>query len=262
MTPEPEKKEPEKQPQNSTYDAKSITVLGGLDAVRKRPGMYVGSTGPRGLHHLVFEVVDNSVDEALAGYCTNVQVKLLKDNNVSVVDNGRGIPVDIHPKLQKSALEVVMTVLHAGGKFDKGSYKVSGGLHGVGISVVNALSFFLEVKVKREGKVYYQKYCRGKPVHDVKVIEENLDPKITGTEVMFKADREIFEEVNYDFDTLMVRLGELGFLNKGLKISLEDEREEKPKKVEFFFEGGIKSFVEHLNKSKQVLHDIFYMNKK
>ncbi|MEK6963137.1 MAG: DNA topoisomerase (ATP-hydrolyzing) subunit B [Nanoarchaeota archaeon] len=261
MAEEPSKSEPEKQPQDNTYDAKSITVLGGLDAVRKRPGMYIGSTGPRGLHHLVFEVVDNSVDEALAGHCTEVQVKLLKDNNVCVIDNGRGIPVDEHPKLKKSALEIVMTVLHAGGKFDKGSYKVSGGLHGVGISVVNALSFFLEVKVKRDGKVYYQKYCRGKPVHDVKVIEENLDPKITGTEVMFKADREIFDEVNYDFDTLMMRLRELAFLNKGLKISLEDERE-TPKKVEFVFEGGIKSFVEHLNKSKQVLHDIFYMNKK
>lgn len=261
MADQPEAKEPQKQPQDTAYDAKSITVLGGLDAVRKRPGMYIGSTGPRGLHHLVFEVVDNSVDEALAGHCTDIQVKLLKDNNVSVIDNGRGIPVDEHPKYKKSALEIVMTILHAGGKFDKGSYKVSGGLHGVGISVVNALSFFLEVWVKRDGKIHYQKYCRGKPVHDVKVVGD-CDPKETGTEVRFKADREIFDEVNYDFDTLMMRLRELAFLNKGLKISLEDEREETPKKVEFFFEGGIKSFVEHLNKSKQVLHDQFYMNRK
>src|SRR3989344_9159100 len=261
MTPEPEKKEPETPTENSSYDAKSITVLGGLDAVRKRPGMYIGSTGPRGLHHLVFEVVDNSVDEAMAGFCTQITVKILNDGNVSVTDNGRGIPVDLHPKLQKSALEVVMTVLHAGGKFDKGTYKISGGLHGVGVSVVNALSFFLEVWIKREGKVNYQKYCRGKPVHDVKAIGD-CDPKETGTEVHFKADREIFDEVNYDFDTLMMRLRELAFLNKGLKIILEDEREEKEKKVEFLFEGGINSFVEHLNKNKQVLHDLFSMNKK
>ncbi len=239
------------------YDASKITVLGGLDAVRKRPSMYIGSTSSRGLHHLVYEVVDNSIDESMAGCCTEIIITLNKDNSVIVEDNGRGIPVDIHPKFNVSALEIVMTKLHAGGKFDKKSYKVSGGLHGVGVSVVNALSEVLEVWVYRDGSIYYQKYARGKPVANVKAISK-YEGKKTGTKVKFLADKEIFEEgVAYSDEILENRFRELAFLNKGLKIIFFDERNDK--KQEFFYEGGLKSFVEYLNTGKTPLHEIIYL---
>ena len=239
------------------YDASKITVLGGLDAVRKRPSMYIGSTSSRGLHHLVYEVVDNSIDESMAGCCTEIIITLNKDNSVIVEDNGRGIPVDIHPKFNVSALEIVMTKLHAGGKFDKKSYKVSGGLHGVGVSVVNALSEVLEVWVYRDGSIYYQKYARGKPVAHVKAIGKCEDKK-TGTKVKFLADKEIFEEgVAYSDEILENRFRELAFLNKGLKIIFFDERNDK--KQEFFYEGGLKSFVQYLNTGKTPLHEIIYL---
>ncbi len=239
-----------------SYDASKITVLGGLDAVRKRPAMYIGSTSSRGLHHLVYEVVDNSIDEAMAGFCNTITVTLHTDNFVSVEDNGRGIPVDIHPKLNISALEVVMTKLHAGGKFDKKSYKVSGGLHGVGVSVVNALSETMEVSVYRESKVYYQKYLCGVPVEPVKIVGEEKDKH--GTKVKFLADKEIFEEGTiYSADILENRFRELAFLNKGLKIIFIDERAGKTN--EFYYEGGLSSFVGYLNKSKVVLHPIISM---
>jgi len=209
------------------YSANEIQVLEGLEAVRKRPGMYIGSTGPKGLHHLVYEIVDNSIDEALAGYCSNIEVIIHKDNSITVTDNGRGIPVDMHPKLQKPAVEVVFTVLHAGGKFGGGGYKVSGGLHGVGASVVNALSEWLEVRVRRDGKEYFQKYKRGKVLCELTVVGE---AKTTGTTVNFKPDYQIFEELEYDYDTLAQRLRELAFLNKGISIVLKDEREEKEEK--------------------------------
>jgi DNA gyrase subunit B len=239
------------------YDASKITVLGGLDAVRKRPSMYIGSTSSRGLHHLVYEVVDNSIDESMAGCCTEIIITLHKDNSVTVEDNGRGIPVDIHPKFNVSALEIVMTKLHAGGKFDKKSYKVSGGLHGVGVSVVNALSEILEVWVFRDGSTYYQKYARGKPVAPVKVISKSEAVK-TGTKVKFLADKEIFEEgIVYSDEILENRFRELAFLNKGLKIIFVDERNDK--KQEFFYEGGLKSFIQYLNTGKTPLHDIIYL---
>ncbi|MCX7951234.1 MAG: DNA topoisomerase (ATP-hydrolyzing) subunit B [Clostridiales bacterium] len=232
------------------YSANEIQVLEGLEAVRKRPGMYIGSTGPKGLHHLVYEIVDNSIDEALAGYCSNIEVIIHNDNSITVTDNGRGIPVDMHPKLQKPAVEVVFTVLHAGGKFGGGGYKVSGGLHGVGASVVNALSEWLEVKVRRDGKEYYQKYERGKVLCELTAVG---DATTTGTTVSFKPDYQIFEELEYDYDTLAQRLRELAFLNKGICIVLKDEREEKEEK--FHYEGGIKEFVKYLNRNKEVLND-------
>ncbi len=233
------------------YDATTIQVLEGVDAVRKRPAMYIGDTTSRGLHHMVYEVVDNSIDECMAGYATSIEVVVHADNSVTVIDDGRGIPVGIHKTMNKPALEVVMTTLHAGGKFDHKAYRVSGGLHGVGVSVVNALSEWLEVEVRRDGKIYHQEYKCGKTASKVKVIGS---AKNTGTKVTFKADKEIFPAgVNYSFDILSNRLRELAFLNKDLKIILKDERA-KGREVEFAFSGGIVSFVEFLNKNKNVLH--------
>jgi DNA gyrase subunit B len=232
-----------------SYDARNIQVLKGLEGVRKRPAMYIGSTGLSGLHHLVYEVVDNSVDEALAGYCTEVSVTIHTDASVTVVDNGRGIPVDIHPAQNRPALEVVMTTLHAGGKFDDNSYKVSGGLHGVGVSVVNALSEWLEVEVDRGGKRYHQRYENGIVKTDLATIGET---ERTGTVVHWKPDPTIFETLEYNFDTLSQRLRELAFLNKGIRIQFLDER--TGKKHDFQYEGGIVSFVKYLNENKTVLH--------
>ena len=229
------------------YDAGHIQILKGLEAVRKRPGMYIGSTGPEGLHHLVYEIVDNSIDEALAGYCTKISVSIEENNIIRVVDNGRGIPVDRHPVENVSALEVVMTKLHAGGKFDKDSYKVSGGLHGVGVSVVNALSSWCEVSVHREGQIHYQRYKIGIPDEAVKVVGET---EKTGTVVRFFPDADIFDVSEFSFDILSNRLRELAFLNKGIEINLIDERILPEKERSFMFEGGVKSFVQYLNKSK------------
>lgn len=236
------------------YGADQIQVLEGLEAVRKRPGMYIGSTSSRGLHHLVYEIVDNAVDEALAGYCDTIDVQINEDNSITVRDDGRGIPTDINTKTGKPAVEVVFTVLHAGGKFGGGGYKVSGGLHGVGASVVNALSKWLEVKVCRGGKVHYQKYEYGKVVEPLTVIDD-CNPDFTGTEVKFLPDDTIFEDTVYDYKTLEIRLRETAFLTKNLKIVLRDVREEKPIEKTFHYEGGIKEFVNYLNKGKQELYD-------
>ncbi|WP_425265921.1 DNA topoisomerase (ATP-hydrolyzing) subunit B [Anoxybacillus pushchinoensis] len=240
------------QREQTVYDESQIQVLEGLEAVRKRPGMYIGSTGAKGLHHLVWEIVDNSIDEALAGFCTEINVIVEEDNSITVIDNGRGIPVGIHEKMGKPAVEVIMTVLHAGGKFGGGGYKVSGGLHGVGASVVNALSEELEVYVHRDGKIHYQKYKRGVPCSDLQVVGET---DRTGTIIHFKPDPEIFKETTeYDYDTLAHRLRELAFLNKGIRITLEDRREEK-RANEYYYEGGISSYVKHLNRTKETLHE-------
>lgn len=243
------------------YSASNIQVLEGLEAVRKRPAMYIGDVGVKGLHHLVYEVVDNSIDEALAGYCDNIQVSINEDDSITVVDNGRGIPVDYHEKEKKSALEVVMTVLHAGGKFDKDTYKVSGGLHGVGVSCVNALSSHLEATVYRKGVVYQQEYTRGKAMADIKEIGTT---ELSGTQVTFKPDSEIFESTVYNFETLENRMRELAFLNKGIRISIEDKRdldeEGNPRKSDFFSEGGLKEFVQFLDSTREpIIEDIIYI---
>jgi len=232
------------------YGAQQIQILKDLEAVRKRPSMYIGSTGPRGLHHLVSEVVDNSIDEVLAGFCENIEVVIHSDNSITVTDDGRGIPVSLHPVYKKPALELVMTFLHAGGKFDNKIYRVAGGLHGVGVSVVNALSEWLEAKVIRKGKTWQQRYERGKPVTKVECIEENSSHK-TGTEVSFKPDEEIFESIEFDWERITRRLRELAFLNQRLRIEVEDERSQK--KEIFRYEGGISAFVKHLNKNREVL---------
>ena len=243
---------------NEKYDETQIQVLEGLEPVRKRPGMYIGSTDKRGLHHLVYEIVDNSIDEAMAGFCTHVQIVIKKDGSVSVTDNGRGIPTGIHPKVGKSSLEVALTMLHAGGKFGGNGYKVSGGLHGVGVSVVNALSERLIATIKREGKIFYQSYKRGVPDVDVKIIG---DTEETGTTIQFYPDPDIFETVAFDYDVLRVRIREMAFLNKGIHIEISDERGEKEIKHSYCYEGGIKSFVEYLNKNKvSLMPETVYMS--
>lgn len=232
------------------YEAEQIQVLEGLEAVRKRPGMYIGSTGPRGLHQLVYEIVDNAIDEAIDGYCSKIEVTIHKDNSITITDNGRGIPVGMHPKVHKPAVEVVFTVLHAGGKFGGGGYKVSGGLHGVGASVVNALSEWLEVKIFVDGKIYRQRYERGKTVTELEVIGNT---KNKGTVVTYMPDKDIFETIEHEFETISHRLRELAFLNKGISITLSDEREEKTDV--YHYEGGLKEFVKYLNRNKEILHE-------
>ena len=250
----------EQNNQTQKYDENDIQVLEGLEAVRKRPGMYIGSTGPRGLHHLVYEIVDNAIDEALAGYCNLITVEILKGNIIRVTDNGRGIPVGIHPKMGIPAVTVVYTILHAGGKFGGSGYKVSGGLHGVGASVVNALSSWLEVRVSDGQHIHYQKFYRGVPDADLKII---ADTDKTGTEVAFSPDPEIFEEVNYDYDTLLARLREQAFLNAGVRILLRDTRSEEVVENDLCYEGGIRSFVEYIHKRKglEILHpQVIYLS--
>ncbi|KQL57271.1 DNA gyrase subunit B [Alkalicoccobacillus plakortidis] len=238
--------------QNQTYDESQIQVLEGLEAVRKRPGMYIGSTSQKGLHHLVWEIVDNSIDEAMAGYCDTITLTIEKDNSITVEDNGRGIPVGIQEKMGRPAVEVIMTVLHAGGKFGGGGYKVSGGLHGVGASVVNALSTYLEVNVHLDGKIHKQSYSRGVPQEDLNIIGET---EKTGTVITFKPDGDIFKEtLEFDYDTLASRVRELAFLNKGLTIHIADKRTEDGKAATYYYEGGISSFVMHLNRTKEALH--------
>ena len=236
------------------YGADQIQILKGLDAVRKRPGMYIGSTSLRGLHHLVYEIVDNSVDEALAGFCDHIEITINKDNSVTVEDNGRGIPVGINHEAGIPAVEVVFTILHAGGKFGGGGYKVSGGLHGVGASVVNALSEWLEVQIFREGKIYQQRYERGNTMYDLKIVGD-CDPEKHGTRVTFFADSEIFEDTHYDFDTLKNRFREMAFLTKGLRITFTDFREDEKRQKSFHYEGGIIEFVQYLNRSSSALYD-------
>ena len=238
---------------HNDYDASQIQVLEGLEAVKRRPGMYIGSTDVRGLHHLVKELVDNAIDEAMGGYCNHIEINIHKDNSLTVTDNGRGIPVDEHPKLHKSALEVALTVLHAGGKFGGSGYKVSGGLHGVGLSVVSALSTWLTVEVRRDNKIYRQEYRLGDPLAPVAVIGA-YEGDESGTQVTFLANDEIFDEVNYNFDTMVNRMRELAFLNRGVRITVTDERPEEPVQKSFCYEGGIISFVKHINRNKDVLH--------
>ncbi len=242
--------------QNNSYSASNITVLEGLSAVRKRPGMYIGTTDVAGLHHLVWEVVDNSIDEALAGYCTQVDIILQKDGAVSVEDNGRGIPVDTHKKTGKSALETVLTVLHAGGKFGGGGYKVSGGLHGVGVSVVNALSTTLVAEVKRDGKLHRQEYAKGAPVGDLEVVGT---AKTTGTKMTFMPDTEIFESIEFNYETIKNRLRQQSYLTKGVTITILNEK--NGKRAKFFFEGGVKSYIQHINKDKKAISSCFYTDK-
>ena len=245
---------------NHAYGAEQIQVLEGLDPVRKRPGMYIGSTGSRGLHHLVYEVVDNAIDEALAGHCDKIYVSIDPDNGITVKDNGRGIPVEIHPKTGKSTVETVLTVLHAGGKFGAGGYKVSGGLHGVGVSVVNALSKELIVEVKMNGKIYRQEFAYGVPQTELEIVGETTE---RGTCVRFVPDDEVFEETQYKYDTLEHRLRELAFLNKGIHITLEDKREDLQKVKEFHYTGGLVEFVRYINKNKSPIHDdVIYFEKK
>ncbi len=246
---------------NNSYNAESIKVLKGLEAVRLRAPMYIGSTDSRGLHHLIKELVDNSLDEALAGFCTQIKLLIHKNNSVTVADNGRGIPTDMHPEEGKSGVEIALTVLHAGGKFDKNSYKVSGGLHGVGVSVVNALSKDLKVEVRQKGKIFVQEYAYGKPKYDLKETSE-CPENDTGTSITFLPDEQIFTETTFDFNTIANRLRELAFLNPGIKITITDEREEPRPEKNFYYEGGIKEFVKYLNEGKEVLNkDIIYMKK-
>ncbi|MBU1974401.1 MAG: hypothetical protein KKH52_03335, partial [Nanoarchaeota archaeon] len=260
-TPTPQENTPSQQEEvsspKSSYGAAQITVLEGLEAVRKRPGMYIGDTSLRGLHHLVWEIVDNSIDEAMAGHCTKIKVIVHGDNSVTVFDNGRGIPTDLHPKFQMSAVQVALTKLHAGGKFDKDSYKVSGGLHGVGMSVVNALSMELSIQVKRDGQVHYQTYSKGKPLEELKLTGQTSE---TGTTIHFKPDPEIFQETVFHYDILTKRLRELAFLNKGIEIELIDEREDT-KNVIFKYAGGIKEFVEYVDQNKTPLHEVIAFEK-
>jgi len=253
-----EETEYEKEKQKSRYDISTIKVLGGLEGVRKRPAMYIGSTGKDGLHHLLWEVVDNSVDEALAGFCNKIIIKLAKDGSVSVEDNGRGIPVEKHPQYKKSGLEIVMTMLHAGGKFDHKAYFISGGLHGVGVSVVNACSEWMIVRVKRDGKIYEQRYARGKPVSEVKAVGTYTNGS-TGTTVIFKPDHEIFSTLKFDFELIATKMRELAFLNPGLTIKLEDES--TGKKEEFYAAGGLVEFVKWLNRARKPLHKPIYFKK-
>lgn len=245
-----------KQNKSTEYGASQIQVLEGLEPVRKRPGMYIGSTGPQGLHHLVYEIVDNSVDEALAGFCTHIEVAIEEDNSISVTDNGRGMPVDEHPKLKIPAVQVIHTQLHAGGKFGGGGYKVSGGLHGVGASVVNALSTHMIVQVIRDGNVYEQEYFKGREATELKIVGKSEE---SGSSTRFWPDPEIFDETVYEYDTLQRRMREMAFLNKGLRISIEDKRKDKERKESFYYEGGIKEFVKYLNRQKDpITQDIFY----
>ena len=238
------------------YDASKIKVLEGLSAVRKRPAMYIGNLSTEGLHHLVYEVVDNSIDESLAGFCDQIDIQIQADNTITVADNGRGIPIDTHEKEGVPAVEVVMTKLHAGGKFDNQSYRVSGGLHGVGVSVVNALSEFLEVEIRKDGKVYHQRYERGDTVKPLEIIGTT---RRRGTRVTFRPDPLIFKDINFSFEILLNRLRELAFLNKGVRITIEDER--KNRRQQFYYEGGIISFVQHLNKNKNPVHpEVIYLS--
>lgn len=251
---------PKKHKRKEEYDASQIQVLEGLEPVRKRPGMYIGSTGPDGLHHLVYEIVDNSVDEALAGYCSHIEVTIEEDNSISVTDDGRGMPVDEHPKLKIPAVQVIHTQLHAGGKFGGGGYKVSGGLHGVGASVVNALSTHMIVEVRRDGNIYEQEYFQGKEATELKIVGKS---KESGSMTRFWPDPTIFDETTYDYDILQRRMREMAFLNKGLRISIEDKRKDKERKESFCYEGGIKEFISYLNRQKDpITEDIFYFEYK